>query len=86
MNKLIYITTKTCGPCRQFGPTIERAIEFGIPIEKLDGEVNQPQVMKYGVRSVPTVIKVDGEGKEIARFTGVKSLQEVIEFYQNNLN
>jgi len=42
--------------------------------------------MKYGVRSVPTVIKVDGEGEEIARFTGVKSLQEVIEFYQNTLN
>jgi len=26
------------------------------------------------------------EGEEIARFTGVKSLQEVIEFYQNTLN
>tara|TARA_R110001606_G_scaffold319314_1_gene466179 strand:- start:152 stop:406 length:255 start_codon:yes stop_codon:yes gene_type:complete len=84
MNKLIYITTKTCGPCRQFGPTIERVIGMGIPVEKLDGEINQAQVMSYGVRSVPTVIKVDGNGVELGRFTGVKSLQEVMDFYQNN--
>ena len=84
MNKLIYITTKTCGPCRQFGPIIERAIQFGIPIEKLDGEIHQSQVIKFGVRSVPTVIKVNSMGDEISRFTGIKSLQEVMDFYQNN--
>jgi len=84
MNKLIYITTKTCGPCRQFGPTMERVISMGIPVEKLDGEINQAQVISYGVRSVPTVIKVDSNGVELGRFTGVKSLQEVMDFYQNN--
>ena len=84
MNKLIYITTKTCGPCRQFGPTMERVIGMGIPVEKLDGEIDQSRVMGYGVRSVPTVIKVDSSGSELGRFTGVKSLQEVMDFYQNN--
>lgn len=84
MNKLLYITTKTCGPCRQFGPTMEKVMEFGIPVEKLDGEINQSQVIRYGVRSVPTVIKVNSTGEEISRFTGIRSLQEVIDFYQNN--
>jgi len=84
MNKLLYITTKTCGPCKQFGPTMEKVMKFGIPVEKLDGEINQSQVIRYGVRSVPTIIKVNSIGDELARFTGIKSFQEVIDFYQNN--
>jgi thioredoxin-like negative regulator of GroEL len=83
MKKLLYITTKTCGPCRQFGPTMEKVAQSGIPVEKLDGEVNQAQVIKYGVRSVPTVIKVNAAGEELGRFTGIRSLQEVIDFYNN---
>ena len=70
MKKLLYITTKTCGPCRQFGPTMEKVAQSGILVEKLDGEVNQAQVIKYGVRSVPTVILVEN-GLEVSRKVGV---------------
>lgn len=83
MKKLLYITTKTCGPCRQFGPTMEKVAQHGILVEKLNGEIHQSQVIKYGVRSVPTVIKVNAAGEELGRFTGIRSLQEVIDFYNN---
>ena len=84
MNKLLYITTKTCGPCIQFAPIMEKISQMGIPVQKLDGEIHQSQVIKYGVRSVPIVIKININGEELSRFTGIKSLQEVIDFYHNH--
>jgi len=83
MKKLLYITTPSCGPCRQFGPIMEKVAQNGILVEKLDVEIHQDLIIKYGVRSVPTVIKVNIAGEELGRFTGIRSLQEVINFYNN---
>ena len=83
MKKLLYITTPSCGPCRQFGPIMEKVAQKGILVEKLDVEIHQDLIIKYGVRSVPTVIKVNIAGEELGRFTGIRSLQEVINFYNN---
>jgi len=37
--------------------------------------------MQYGVRSIPTVVKVDANGNMVDKFVGVKTQQEVINFY-----
>ncbi len=48
-----------CGPCRMIAPVIEElAGEFNgkVKIGKLDVDENQQSAIKYGVRSIPTVL------------------------------
>ncbi|MBK7105857.1 MAG: thioredoxin [Ignavibacteriae bacterium] len=57
-----------CGPCRMIAPIIEElAVEFDgkIKVGKLDVDVNQQTAIKYGVRSIPTVLVLkNGNVKE----------------------
>ncbi|MEE9429692.1 MAG: thioredoxin [Melioribacteraceae bacterium] len=57
-----------CGPCKMIGPIIEElAGEFDgkVKIGKLDVDNNQQTAVKFGVRSIPTVLLLkDGEIKD----------------------
>lgn len=57
-----------CGPCKMIAPIVEElAVEFEgkAKIGKLDVDSNQQTSIKYGVRSIPTLlIFKDGEIKE----------------------
>ena len=81
MNKLIYVSAIWCGPCRQFSPIMDKVAATGIPVQKMDADKDQQSIAKYGVRSIPTVVKVDSNNNEISRLIGVKPESEVIEFY-----
>ena len=81
MSKLVYISASWCGPCKMFGPVMAKVADYGIPVQKLDADKDQSSVMQYGVRSIPTVVKVDANGNMIDKFVGVKTQQEVINFY-----
>ena len=48
-----------CGPCRMIGPIIDQlATEYAgkAKVTKLDVDANKKTAMKYGVRSIPTVL------------------------------
>ncbi len=81
MNKLVYISATWCGPCKTFGPTMEKVAGTGIPVRKVDADKDQQVLADYQVRSVPAVIKVDSTGKMVDKFIGVRSMQEVVDFY-----
>jgi thioredoxin-like negative regulator of GroEL len=85
MNKLIYISANWCQPCRTFGPVMEQVANSGIPVTKLDADRDQQALADYQVRSVPAVIKVDRSGKMIDKFIGVRSMQEVLNFYKGKI-
>ncbi len=57
-----------CGPCKMIAPIIEElADEYDgkVKVGKLDVDENNQTAIKYGVRSIPTVLFVqDGEVKE----------------------
>ncbi|MBM4170616.1 MAG: thioredoxin [Ignavibacteria bacterium] len=57
-----------CGPCRMIAPIIEElSNEFDgkVKIGKLDVDDNQQTAIKYGVRSIPTVLFLqNGEVKD----------------------
>jgi thioredoxin 1 len=57
-----------CGPCRAIAPIVEElALEYNgkIKFGKLDVDDNQDTAIKYGVRSIPTILVFkDGVVKE----------------------
>ena len=57
-----------CGPCKMIAPIVEElAVEYDgkVKIGKLDVDDNQQTAIKYGVRSIPTVLLLkNGEVKE----------------------
>ncbi len=62
---LVDFWAEWCGPCRMIGPIIEElANEYKgkAIIGKLDVDSNQESSVKYGVRSIPTILTFkDGE-------------------------
>lgn len=84
MKKIIYFSSPTCGPCKQFGPVMDRISQTGILVEKVNVD-NAPAVAAaYNVRSVPTVIVVGSTGNEISRSVGMLSENQVRQLYNQN--
>jgi thioredoxin 1 len=64
-----------CGPCRAIAPMIEELsaeFEGRAVVGKLDIDQNQDIAMKYGVRSIPTLLILKN-GVEVAKFVGATS-------------
>lgn len=78
MRRLYYYSAPWCVPCQSFGPVMDQ-IGAVIPVVKVNVDYEAEITARANVRSIPTVILVEGE-TEIRRFTGVKSYQEVMNF------
>lgn len=75
MKKLIVFSSKTCAPCRQLKPALEEQAQArGFAMTVVDMSLdNQSVFAEHNVRTVPTVVCVDGE-TEVGRFSGFISL------------
>jgi len=68
-----------CGPCKMIAPVLEQvASEYGerLQVAKLDVEENQSIAMKYGVRSIPTLM-LFRDGVVQAQHVGMLSRQQL---------
>ncbi len=83
--KYLYFSAPWCGPCKMFGPIMER-VSTKVNVQKVNVDENQDLAMQYSVRSVPTVILVDNTGKEYARQVGVQNEGMLVEQYNNFAN
>ena len=81
MNKLIYFSANWCGPCKMVGPTLEKVSQQGIPVQKIDVDQDPELVSKYGVRNIPTILKVDNNGVVLGTLIGVNSEDTIKNFY-----
>jgi thioredoxin 1 len=79
MNKVIRFTATWCQPCKALASIME-GIDSNIPIEVVDIDDNQELAMKYNVRGVPTLVKLDETGQVLNRMVGVKAKNLVEEF------
>ena len=69
---LVDFWAEWCGPCRMIGPIIEELAneyEGKAIIGKVDVDSNQESSIKYGVRSIPTILTFK-DGKIIDRQVG----------------
>lgn len=83
---LVDFWAEWCGPCKIIGPTIEElaaAYEGRLKVAKVDVDENQQTALRFGVRSIPTLmIFKDGEAAETA--VGVRpkaQLTEIVDRY-----
>jgi putative thioredoxin len=63
-----------CGPCRQLGPVLERAVEARagkVELAKLDVDANPLLAQTYGIQSIPAV-KAFRDGNVVAEFIGAQ--------------
>jgi thioredoxin 1 len=78
MKKLYYYTSLGCVPCQTFSPIMDQ-ISSAIQVEKITVDYEMNRAKQANVVSVPTVILTEN-GRELRRFVGVKSYQQVLEF------
>lgn len=68
-----------CGPCKMIAPILDQvAQEYAdrLQVAKLDVEENQAIAMKYGVRSIPTLM-VFKDGQVQAQHVGMLSKDQL---------
>jgi thioredoxin 1 len=76
-----------CGPCKAIAPILDQiADEYkgSLQIAKLDVEENQSIAVKYGVRSIPTLMLFKG-GVVEAQHVGMLSKQDLVKLLDEKL-
>jgi thioredoxin 1 len=79
---LVDFWAEWCGPCKQLAPTVQEIANENpsLKVCKMDVDANRDTAVKYGIRSIPTLMLFkDGEavGTEIGALTK-QQLQEFI--------
>lgn len=70
-----------CGPCRMIAPIVEElANEYDgkVKIGKLDVDANQESAIKYGVRSIPTLL-IFKNGKVVDTIIGAVPKNHIVQ-------
>jgi thioredoxin 1 len=75
MKRLLRFTASWCQPCKMLAKNLEN-VDTTYPIEVYDIDVHDDIAGEFGIRSVPTLIRMEGN-VEIDRIVGVKSTSEL---------
>lgn len=72
-----------CAPCISMQGQIDslsKAGKLNVVIEHFDIEDYKDEAKALGIRSIPTLVKFDDSGKEIARSVGGLTTDKLLEF------
>lgn len=87
MINILKISAKWCSPCTQMTTQISRLVENNknISIKNLDVDIDTEVLKKYGIRSIPVLIKLDKDNMEVARLTGAQKDSILLEFLNGDI-
>ena len=77
--EVLRFTATWCQPCKALAQQLE---ELGLDkdVTVVDIDEQSELAIKYGVRSVPTMVALDN-GKEVKRMVGVKAKDLIIDWF-----
>ncbi len=70
-----------CQPCRQMEPTIQRLLQLGYPVKKVNCSQQPALAQQFRVQSVPCFVLVSG-GREVDRVVGATSFARLEEMFR----
>jgi putative thioredoxin len=76
-----------CGPCRQLGPVLEKAVaarEGRVELAKIDVDANPGVSRSFGIQSIPAV-KAFRDGRMVSEFVGAQPPAQVNAFLDSLL-
>ena len=77
--KILRFTASWCEPCKALSKTIDR-IDTEVPIQVIDID-DQPELAEhFNIRSVPTLVKIDEDKKEVERTVGMATQSDLDKF------
>ena len=76
MKEYLYFSAPWCQPSKTLSPVLEQ-VNNTIPVNKINVDEQPDFAQKYGIRSVPSVVLLDG-GLEVKRHIGVKPVNEYL--------
>ncbi len=82
MKTLFYFTQPGCDPCEKFDPIMDSIANNNVSVEKVNTDYEADRTRQANVTSVPTVVLAIN-GQEVKRFTGIRTFQQVMEFYNS---
>ncbi|MBL8161263.1 MAG: thioredoxin [Anaerolineae bacterium] len=77
---LVDFWAEWCGPCKMIAPIVDQiAEEYSgkLRVAKMDADINQDVVMRYGIMGIPTLILFKG-GKDVERITGYQPKDRIV--------
>lgn len=77
--KILRFSATWCQPCKSLEAMLNTT-ETKLPINKIDIDEDQETPIAFGVRSVPTMVKLDQDNNVVDRIIGVPSKEKLVEF------
>jgi thioredoxin 2 len=71
-----------CGPCRMMAPQFAQAarqMKGRALFVKVDSDAAQRIAGRYGIRSIPTLVRIES-GREVARQSGALPAGQIVQF------
>ena len=77
MTKILKFEAAWCNPCKAASIYLDvNEIEY----TAVDIDVEKELAEKYGIMAIPTVVVLNDEEREVARFTGLPQIQHMGEY------
>ena len=83
MINVIYFSAPWCGPCRVFGPVMDKVAEHFsendlVEITKINADEDPDTAALHNIRSIPALVYLK-DGETVYQSIGAKSQNDVIE-------